>query len=105
MSFLKGLADLGMLLSAQEPANPSIAGAAPKLSKTGGNDAFFCPLLGPVMKGNEHTMLTKNLKFNTPVFIGLETKDSYEFILHCYESMHKLGIFHQHGVEFVSFQL
>ncbi|WMV25314.1 hypothetical protein MTR67_018699 [Solanum verrucosum] len=48
----KGLVGPGVLSSAkstQAPTNPHVASTAPKVGGTGGNDAFFCPLLGFVM--------------------------------------------------------
>ncbi|WMV49814.1 hypothetical protein MTR67_043199 [Solanum verrucosum] len=74
----------------QAPTNPLIAIILPKVGGT---------------IGNKHEMLTKFLKLKPLVFHGSESEDEYKFILDCYETLHKLGIVHQHGVEFVTFQL
>ena len=70
-----------------------------------GNDAFFYQVLLSVMFCNEHDMLTKFYKLKTPVIHGSDIEDGYEFILDSYGRIQKLGIVHQHGVEFVSFKL
>lgn len=61
MSFLKGLVGPGVIPSVQEtqdPGNPPISSIALKLSGMRSNDAFFRPLLGFVVSGNEHEIMT-----------------------------------------------
>lgn len=105
MSFLKGLSSSEMILPTQAPANPPISKIVPKKVGEVGNDAFVHPLLGPVMNGNAHEMLTKFLKLKLSMFHDSESEDSCEFILDCYDRLHKLGFVHQHEVEFVTLQL
>uniref|UniRef100_M1D9H5 'chromo' domain containing protein n=1 Tax=Solanum tuberosum TaxID=4113 RepID=M1D9H5_SOLTU len=76
MSFKKGLTGPGVLPSVQATQAPS-----------------------------NHPIAITTPKLKPPAFLGSESEDAYEFILDCYERHHKLGIVHQHGVEFVSFQL
>lgn len=61
------------------------------------------PVLGPVMTRIKHELLTKFLKMNPHSFHHTETGDSFEFIIGCYEKLHKLEIVQQQGVEFITF--
>lgn len=70
MSFLKRLVGPGVIHSTQPtqaPNNPLIV-ICPQDGGNLGNDVFFHPLLGHVMTGNQHEMLTKFLNLNPPVF-------------------------------------
>ena len=94
ISFLKGLAGRGMLPSAQIPTNPLVGSTASKMGEMEIMMVFFHPLLGSMMTGNEHDMLTKFLNLKPLVLFGSKTEDAYDFILDFYEKMHKLDIVH-----------
>lgn len=57
------------------------------------------------MTSNEHEILINILKSKPHVIHYFESEDEYEFIINCYERLRKLGIVHQHGVEFGIFTL
>lgn len=63
-----------------------------------GTAIFSHPILGFVMTRSEHELLNKFLKMKPPSFHGAETKDAFEFTSDYYDSLHKLGIVHQHGL-------
>lgn len=77
----------------------------PRMDEASSTNTFFCPVLGSVMTGTDHELLTKFLKIKLLMFHSTKSDDAFEFILDCYERLHKFGIVHQHGVEFVTFQL
>ena len=49
-------------------SNPHSTSTYPNKGGNLGTDAFYIPLLGYIMIGNEHDMLTKFLKLKTLVF-------------------------------------
>ena len=84
--------------------NPHVSNNEPKLVGDIGNYAFFHPLLGSLMTGNEHDMLTMFFKLKPPIILGTKIEDVLKFIVDCCERLHKFGIIHRHEVESVSFQ-
>ena len=98
ISLLRGLAGPGMLPYDQALANLPVSDTTPMSGKTGGNDAFSHPFMGLIMTGNEHAMLTMFLKLKPLVFLGLETKYAYEFMLECYDRLYNWVLFTSMGL-------
>lgn len=94
---------LHSLQETQASSYPPFAINVPKVGGTVGNDAFFPHFLGPPFTGNEHDVLNKFLKLKPPLFRGSKSESAYQFILYFYWRLHKSGVVHQHGVEFVTF--
>lgn len=88
ISFLKGLAGPAKLTSSQAPVNTLVACTLPKSGETRCNDDCFHPLLGLVMTGNEHYMMTMFLNLKPLVFLGSGTEYAYCFNLDCYKRLY-----------------
>lgn len=58
-----------------------------------------------VMTRIKHGMLTRFMKMKPPIFDGFEIEDDLEFIVDCYDKLHKIDIMEQHSFKFVPFQL
>lgn len=86
MSFLKELTGPGVLSSfkaTQAPLDSPIIVTTPKAGGNIDSDAFFHPLLGFVMTGNEHDTLTKFFKLKSHVFLDSKNENAYEFVTSC----------------------
>lgn len=57
------------------------------------------------MPRSEHELLCKIMKMKSPLFLGSEMEDSFEFIMDCHVRLHKMGTVEQHELEFVIFKL
>ncbi|TMW87689.1 hypothetical protein EJD97_019612 [Solanum chilense] len=80
-SFMKGLDGPRVLPSAQAtqaPTNPFISITTPKVGGNVGTDVFFSTLVGSVMTGNDHDMLTMFFMLKPPIFVNSESEDAYE---------------------------
>ena len=64
------------------------------------------PLLttGPIMTSDQHELFSKFLKLKPLVLKGAESENAYDFLVDCYELLHKIGIVERFGVEFVTYQ-
>lgn len=60
-------------------------------------------MLGVVMTGNKHDMLSKFLKMKPLTCVGFETKHVFEMIVDCHERLPKMGIIEWYVVKVVAF--
>lgn len=49
-------------------------------------------ILGAVITGIELEQLNIFIEIKHPPFLGTESKDTFEFIINCYERLHKTGV-------------
>lgn len=62
------------------------------IDEASGTNAFPCQVLSLMITGTEHDMLTKFLKMKPQTFQGTEYENPFEFVMDCYERLHKMGI-------------
>lgn len=108
LSFFSGLANTGAtpaMPSYQFPDVQLTTVLTPRMGEVLGIWDFPCLVLGPIMTGTKHGMLTKILKMKPPALVVFETKDAFKFIIDCHERLYKMGIVVQYGVDFVTIQL
>lgn len=78
---------------------------APKMNEASGTDVFPHLIFCSIMIGMKQSFLTTFLKIKPPTFQVIEPEDAFEFIIDCYNSLHKMGIIKKHRVEFMIFPL
>lgn len=62
-------------------------------------------VLGPIIIGTEHDILTKFLKMKSTTFVSSNIEDAFQFVVDCNKGLYKMDIIKQHSVEFVTLQL
>ena len=55
------------------------------------------------MTRDQHELFTMFLKLKPPVLKGAESEDAYDFLVDCYELLHKMDVVERFGVEFVTY--
>ena len=109
LAYLSGLSDqcqTSPVFSTPAPQVPEVqhaAAGAPRMDASLEIGTFPRLSTGPIMTSDQHELFTMFLKLKPPVFKGVESEDAYDFLVDCYELLHKMGIVEWFGVEFVTY--
>lgn len=105
VSFSKQVAWSGAVLNFQALIVCTIIVMASKMDESSSTDVFPHLVLGSMMTGIEHELLTKKVKIKPPTFQSTESEEAFEFIIDYCKWFHKMGIVKKQGIEFVTFIL